>query len=134
MHTGAERSRQAQLYLDIARYIFAFYIQHALVGSAAELYISYLFKTFANITSGVFGREYRALQDMYAALVQEQQLHLLLPHDYRVLCMRHAPWWQRAFITRRPKKETFRLFGLPLWSNVYREGRLAFRTAWWLRR
>lgn len=133
MHSSTSRTKQAGLYLDVGRYIFDFYRRHNLMDSSAELYVFYLFKTFSNITSGVFNKEYHALQDAYAALVQEQQLQRLLPHDYRLRCMRHTPWWQRAFITRRPKKETFRLFGLPLWSNVYREGKLAFRTAWWLR-
>lgn len=133
MHTPTERREKAECFVDVCRFTFGFFREHGLFPARGELYLHLIFKNFSIITSGVSGAEYRSLQDMFAALVREQGLQRLFPRDYRLKCLVSAPRWKRLFVTRRPLKETYRFFGFPLWSNVYREGKLAFRTAWWLR-
>lgn len=134
MHSDRTHVANARNFCGVWRYVFGFYQRHGIVERAAELYLSYLFISFIETGSRFRGKKYREVQDVYDEIVREQHLISLLPRDYRVLCIRHASWWKRLWVTRYPQKETYRIFGFPVWSNVYKDGKLAFRTAWWLPR
>lgn len=134
MHSDRTHVMNARNFLGVWRHVFAFYQRHGIVERAAELYLSYLFMSFVETGGWFRGKRYREVQDVYEVIVGEQHLASLFPRDYRVRCMRHASWWKRLWVARYPQKETYRIFGFPVWSNVYKDGKLAFRTAWWLPR
>lgn len=133
MHSNRTHVMNARNFLGVWRHVYAFYQRHGIVERAAELYLTYVFISYAETVFGAAEREYREVQDIFGEFIGEQNLTSFFPRDYRIRCMRHVSRWKRLWVTRHPQKETYRIFGVPVWSNIYRDGKLAFRTAWWLR-
>lgn len=133
MHSDRSCIANARNYAGVWRHLFDFYQKHGIVERSAELYLTYVFISYAETVLDAAEREYREVQDIFGEFIGEQDLASFFPRDYRILCMHHASRWKRLWVTRHPHKETYRILGFPVWSNMYRNGKLAYRTAWWLR-
>lgn len=136
MHSNRTHVENARNFCGVWRYVYAFYQRHGIMERAAGLYLAYLFISFQETVTGISGKEYGEVQDIFEEIVKEQDLESLFPRDYRVRSMRHESWWTRLWVARArhplPQKESYRFFGLPLFSVMYENNRPARKESGWL--
>lgn len=116
-------SRNAKIY----HYLSECYKNAGIPPAESPYYVEMFYKSYEGVSNIVAQENKETVRRCFYKLAYEIGIINSWPDDYRVIRMLPLTWWQRLFLRRYQNNSVVKFFGLPLWANIYKDGKFTER-------